>query len=154
MSMADELISVCQKCWLMNYFRIKLWVWFLLDNSTISSSFYGIQNPLWWLDNNKLNTSRGGWRELSPSTKTVLPGDGRGNFVSWIWIDGLDLYNARKLEILDINRILKNAPFKPFSVRTLSDCCSICSAHCSNSYILWRSECKYLCGRKQNFNCG
>ena len=29
-------------------------------------------------DNNKINTSGGGWREFSPSTTTDLPGDGRG----------------------------------------------------------------------------
>ena len=29
-------------------------------------------------DNNKINTSGGGWREYSPSTTTDLPGDGRG----------------------------------------------------------------------------
>ena len=35
--------------------------------------------------------------------------------------DGSDLYNAWQLEILDIYRILTKAPFKPSSVRTLSD---------------------------------
>ena len=56
---------------------------------------------------------------MSPSTTADLSGEGRRNFVTWI--DGSDLYNARQLEILDIYRILKKDPFKPFSVRTLSD---------------------------------
>ena len=90
---------------------------------------------------------------MSPSTTTDLSGEGRRNFVTLI--DGSDLYlNARQLEILDIYRILKKAPFKPFSVRTLIDSkklilrCNVCSIHCSNqSYMFWRRECKV--GRKQ-----
>ena len=89
---------------------------------------------------------------MSPSTTTDLPGDGRRNFVTWI--DGSDLYNAGQLEILDIYRILKKAPIKPFSVRRLSNSkklvlrCNVCSVHCSyQSYIFWRRECKV--GRKQ-----
>ena len=56
---------------------------------------------------------------MSPSTTTDLPGDGRGNFFRWI--DGSDFSNARQLEILYIYRILAKAPFKPSSVRTLTD---------------------------------